>query len=75
MSKEPGAVQSKHRVDIVDELMSSVLDSHAISGMTEKGVHVRKEVEDAVQFYAANNVLTGPLRIAFDRLCKRLAIN
>jgi len=36
------------------------------------GFHIREPAEEAVKFYASNNVLTGPLDEAFNRLSKKL---
>jgi hypothetical protein len=63
---------SRYSGDILDELRRSVLDTHHISGVSNQGYHVREEAEDAVRFYGANNVLTGPLLEVFERLRRKL---
>lgn len=65
---------SRYRDEIIEVLASTVLEKHHISGAGE-GYNVRKEATEAVKFYAANNVFTGPLRGAFERLQKQLALN
>lgn len=64
---------SRYRDDIVSELLNTVLERHVISGGFV-GYNVRPEAMEAVRFYAANNVFTGPLRIAFDALSVRLGV-
>lgn len=39
------------------------------------GYNVRAHAAEAVKFYAANNVFTGPIREAFDRLKLRLSLS
>ncbi|MFP2930990.1 NACHT domain-containing protein [Pyxidicoccus sp. 3LG] len=65
---------SKHRDEIISELCSGVLEEHEISGVSTKGFHVRDDAKEAVRFYAANNVLTGPIQKAFDRLAQKLRL-
>jgi hypothetical protein len=64
---------SRHRAEIMEELLSHVLETHKISGGIV-GYNVRPDVVEAVKFYAANNVFTGPLRDAFDRLRATLSV-
>ena len=49
-----------------------VLALHAISGLSEQGVHVRENVQREVDFFAENNVFTGALKESYDRLAKKL---
>jgi hypothetical protein len=60
---------SLYKTDVIDVLKSTVLQTHKISGQRE-GYNIREEAEESVRFYAANNVFTGPLRLAFERLMK-----
>jgi hypothetical protein len=65
---------SRHRDVILEVLTSLVLESHQISGAGD-GYNVRKEALEAIRFYAANNVFTGPLRAAFEKLQKQLGVS
>ena len=65
---------SRHRDQIMEELVSTILESHKISGGIV-GYNIRAEAVEAVKFYAANNVFTGPIREAFDRLRLRLSLS
>ena len=65
---------SRHRDEIMEELVSTILESHRISGGIA-GYNVRAEAVESVKFYAANNVFTGPIREAFDRLRSRLSLS
>lgn len=64
---------SRYRDEIMDVLKSTVLEEHHISGGLA-GFHVRDDASEAVKFYAANNVFTGALREAFEKLQKRLGL-
>lgn len=66
---------SPYRDEILRELCSSVLEAHEISGTSGKGYHIKGAAEDAVKFYATNNVFTGPIQVAFDRLRKKLHLS
>jgi hypothetical protein len=57
----------------MDVLKGTVLEEHHISGGLA-GFHVRDDASEAVKFYAANNVFTGALREAFEKLQKRLGL-
>jgi hypothetical protein len=61
---------SKFRREILDTFKSLVIEEHHLRNTN--GFHIREPVEDAVKFYASNNVLTGPLDDAFNRLSKKL---
>ena len=63
---------SRHRMEILKCLVGSVLETHHISGTSDKGYNVRPAAEDAGRFFAANNVFTGPLADAFEHLEKTL---
>ncbi len=65
---------SRHRDEIMEVLVSTILEQHKISGGIV-GYNVRAEAVEAVKFYAANNVFTGPIREAFDRLKLRLSLS
>jgi hypothetical protein len=60
--------ESRYCNEVLDELRSSVLYSHKISGLTDGGFAVREDAVEAVKFYALNNVFTGPLMEAYERL-------
>jgi len=53
---------SKHADDVIEALISNVLESHHISGVAEGGYNVREDVVDAVRFFTSNGVLTGGLK-------------
>ena len=63
-----------YRDDILDELKVGMLEHHEISGVSEGGFNVRKSAEESMRFFAINNVLTGPLLAAFERLTRRLRL-
>ncbi len=65
---------SRHREEVIRELLATVLEKHAISGGVV-GYNVRPDAVEAVRFYAANNVFTGQLRTAFDSLIVGLGLN
>src|SRR5262249_21655696 len=65
---------SRYRDEILSVLESTVLEKHHISGAGD-GYNIRKDAVEAVKFYAANNVFTGPLREAFERLQKQLGLS
>jgi hypothetical protein len=65
---------SKYRDDIVKELERSILGDIHISGLSEGGYAVRAEAEDSLRFYVQNNVMTGPLKDAFERLRTSLKV-
>jgi len=66
---------SRYKDDIIGMLRAAVLEEHHISGRSDKGYHVRPDAEEALKFYAANNVFTGPLQAAFERLQKKLRLS
>ena len=66
--------QSPNRDAIVEALCSYVFEVHHISGHGESGYNVREDAREAMKFYAGNNVYTGPLAEAFDKVKKRLAL-
>jgi hypothetical protein len=71
-----GAISgSRYKDEIFEVLTNTVLDQHHISGTSDRGYNVREGAKEAVRFYATNNVFTGPLREAFERLKKRLLEN
>jgi hypothetical protein len=51
-----------------------LLEEHHISGASA-GYNVRKDSTESVKFYAANNVFTGKLREAFEKLENRLGLS
>jgi hypothetical protein len=65
---------SRYRDEILEVLTSLVLEKHQISG-AEGGYHIRKVAEESIKFYASNNVFTGPLRTAFEKLQTQLGIS
>src|SRR5262249_17764521 len=65
---------SLHRDEIISILSSLILEEHHISGGSG-GVNIRKGAVEAVKFYASNNVFTGVLREAFEKLQKKLSLS
>lgn len=65
---------SRYKKEVLEALQSTVIEEHTISGPTARGYHVREEAAEAVRFYSTNNVLTGPLREAIDRLARKLSL-
>jgi hypothetical protein len=65
---------SRYRDEIIQALEGAVLAKHHISGAGD-GYNIRDEAEEAIKFYAANNVFTGALRVAFERLQKQLGLS
>lgn len=63
---------SPHRDAIIDEFVHQALQSHVVSGVTERAWAVRDDAKQAVKFYQANAVFTGPLKDAFERLSRKL---
>ena len=66
--------RSPHRDDIVEALCSYVFEVHHISGKGGSGYNVRANAREAMKFYAGNNVYTGPLADAFEKVRKRLGL-
>jgi hypothetical protein len=64
---------SRFRDEVLDTLRSMLLEEHHISGGSA-GYNVRKDSVEAVKFYGANNVFTGKLRDAFERLERKLGL-
>lgn len=64
---------SRYRDEIVDAVKAALLERNHISG-SEPGYHVAPHAMDAFKFYAANNVLSGPLRDVLDRLKVKLGL-
>ena len=68
-----GPIQmSPHRDDILKELVGSIIEEHTISGSASVGYHVAEAAVPAVRFYMENNVFTGPIKVAYERLLRRL---
>jgi hypothetical protein len=66
--------KSIYKEDIINTLLSLVIEEHRISGK-EGGYHVKYDKEDDVKFYAANNVFVGVLKDTYDKLCNKLEIH
>ncbi|MEQ1709739.1 MAG: NACHT domain-containing protein [Terricaulis sp.] len=64
----------RHRSEILEELERSILEDHRISQVAEGGLNVKSTAEEAVRFYATNNVFVGPLKEAVERLARKLGI-
>jgi hypothetical protein len=64
---------SHHRDEIVQVLKPLLLEEHRLSN-SSTGYNVRPDAVEAVKFYSANNVFTGPLREAFDKLKDKLRL-
>jgi hypothetical protein len=54
-------------------LLSTIFEKHSLAGGLH-GVNIREDSAEAVKFYAANNVFTGRLREAFERLQAKLQL-
>ena len=68
-----GAISgSRYKNEILEVLDNALFEQHHISGAPEGGYNIREEAKEAVKFYATNNVFTGALREAFERLRKKL---
>jgi hypothetical protein len=65
---------SQHGTEVIRELAGTVLETHQISGVSEPGYNVRESAQEAVKFFATNNVFTGDLQTAFDKLKKKLGV-
>lgn len=65
---------SPHRDTIINEMMKYVLENHHISGISDKGIHVRDGAINDLKFFAVNNVFTGPIKETFDHLKKKLQL-
>jgi hypothetical protein len=63
---------SRHKGDIIEELKRTIIEAHHISGVDENGYNVRDDAKGAIQFYAKNNVFTGPLQASFERLKRKI---
>jgi hypothetical protein len=69
-----GPISASHyREEIIGTLATVVFEEHVISGNL-RGYNIRKNAAESVKFYAANNVPTGPLREAFERLQAKLSL-
>lgn len=66
---------SKYADDVIEALVSSVLESHHISGVPEGGYNVREDAVDAVRFFASNGVLTGRLKDVYNSLATKLQLD
>jgi len=65
---------SRHREEILKELKRSVFERHTISGRASTGYNVSERVVAEVRFYADNNVFTGSIQTAYERLLERLKL-
>lgn len=63
---------SRHRDDVIENLCATVIEEHPAAGNAEMWYSIRKEAVEAVKFYAANNVFTGPLQEGFESLHKKI---
>jgi hypothetical protein len=66
-----GISESPFKDEVLRVLCAMVFEEHPISGASS-GYNVRKDAKESVQFYASNNVFTGPLRDAYEKLRKRI---
>jgi hypothetical protein len=64
--------QARHREEILSVLASTVLELHGQPG--NRGYDIRRSASEDVRFYTTNNVMTGALREAFDRLKRKLHV-
>lgn len=65
---------SRYKDEIIEVLSAMILEDHQAGGLTKIEFGVRKDAIESVKFYATNNVFTGPLKEAFDRLQQRLSL-
>jgi hypothetical protein len=65
---------SPHRGEIIDTLCAMVFEPHHVSGPGDKGFNIKATAVEAMKFYAGNNVFTGPLAAAYERLRSRLGV-
>lgn len=64
--------KSRFKEEILRELCRDVIHKHEISGLSDKGYHVREEAREAVRFMAVNNSLSGLLDAVFNRLLEKI---
>jgi len=64
----------KHFDRIYRELAGEVLEEHHISGTSDKGLNVKEEACESVQFLLSQGVLTGVVENAANRLRKALVL-
>lgn len=65
---------SKHKNEVLEELGKSIYIEKSGSGGSEGRFEVRDSALDAIKFFATNNVFTGVLQEAFDRIRKKLKL-
>lgn len=65
---------SRHKDSILEAVKKLVIEPHHVSGISEKGYNIRESAQEALRFWATNNVLTGPLAVAFEELRERLRL-
>jgi hypothetical protein len=73
LTKGPISV-SPHRDEIIGVLTDIIFKEEGGYGEAEEWFRVRKSAVESVKFYAANNVFTGRLQEAFDRLKSDLSV-
>ena len=66
--------RSPQRDAVIEILRAKVFERHHISGKGLTGYNVRQDVVDAMKFFAGNNVLTGELADAFEKLRIKLEL-
>lgn len=66
--------ESRYGREVIEQVVSRILEQHHISGASEGGYHVRDDAKEAVLFFAANGVFSGPLKEAFEDLAQRLRL-
>jgi len=66
---------SRYRDEIIDTVKSLLLEEHHISSGASVAYNIRKDCVESVKFFAANNVFTGKLREAFEKLEKKLGLS
>ena len=70
-----GAIgKSRYCDEVIEALEKEILERHEISGRESGGFNVRRSAVPAVRFYADNNVFTGPVKKAYERLTKKLGL-
>ncbi len=63
---------SPHRDAILDAFWRHIIERHTVAG--RPGVNVRAEARDALMFYVANGVMSGPLARAHDEVLQNLRL-
>jgi uncharacterized protein YjbI with pentapeptide repeats len=66
--------RSRHAELVIQEVGRQILDFHNISGASDGGAHVKADAIECVKFFATNNVFTGPLEQAYQKLKVKIGV-